>query len=99
MNVSPPELVLDSRNPDFTEDEGAVAHGPTPYLYEIVLDREMRELCVTQPSCTRPHLGLVLVPMVARLHDFVLDRVKDVIERFNRVCVWVVWRIQVHLLS
>lgn len=75
MNVSRSPLVVHSRNLDLSQDDGAIAHESTAHLDEILLDRKACELRVSESSCTRPHLWLVFVPIVARVNDFVLDLV------------------------
>ena len=96
VNVSPSQLVLDSWDPDFPQDDGTIAHDPAAYLDEILLDREGGELRIREPRCARPHLGLVRVPMVARLNDFMLNPMEDVVECFDSVLVGSVRRVKIH---
>jgi hypothetical protein len=73
VNVSQSQLVVHRGNPDFPQDDGTIAHSSAPHFNEILFNREIGEFRVTESYCAGPHLWLVLVPMVARLDDFMLD--------------------------
>lgn len=75
VKVSLPQLVVHSWDPDFPQNDGAIAHGSAAHLNEVLLDREVCELRITESSCSGPHPWLVLVPMMTRVNNFVLDPV------------------------
>lgn len=73
-------LVLDSRYPDLPEDNRAIRRRCAPALHKVFLNRKVHQLRVGQPRRTRPHLGLMLIPMMPRPDDFGLDIVQDDVE-------------------
>lgn len=75
VNVPLSQRIVHSRNPDFPQDDSAIAHESAAHLNEISLDRKVCELNVTEPSCAGPHLRFVLVPLMTRVNDFMLDLV------------------------
>lgn len=72
VKVSPSQFVIDSWNPDFPQDDGTIAHSSASHLNKILLDGEVGELRITESFCAGPHSWLMLVPIVARVNDFVL---------------------------
>lgn len=73
VNVSPSQLIVHRWNPDFPKNDGTIAHSSAAHFNEILFNREIGEFRVTESCCAGPHLWLVLVPMVARPNDFMLD--------------------------
>ena len=72
--------VLYRGEPDLSEDDRPVRHGRATDLDEVPTDVEGDKVLVGHTVRTRPHAGLVLVPVVARLEDLRLDGVLDNLE-------------------
>ena len=87
MNETLSLVVVDGRDPDLAEDDGAIVSAAVVSasdLDEIVVDGERGELLVGEASCARPHPRLVLVPVVSRLDDFMFDSMKRGLEKLLR---------------
>lgn len=57
------------------------------HLDQVFLNLEGGQLMIGEASCPGPHLGLVLVPMMAGLDYLRLDSGKNVIEGVYRILV------------
>ena len=72
--------IVNSGELDLPKDDRPVRGRGAADLDEIVADGERNEVVVCHALCARPHTGLVLVPVVARLEDLGLDGVLDDLE-------------------
>ena len=92
-------VVIDSWDPDFSQDNCAVRGRRAANLHEVVLDGEVDKLRVAQSYDARPQLWFMLVPVVARLDDFGLDLVHYDVESLHGFGGWRVGCVEVDALG
>lgn len=83
MNKSLALCIVNSRESDLAQDDGAITHDGTPDLDQVFLQIEVDEVVITDTCSAGPHLGLVFVPVVPRLDDLSFEFFLDYIESFD----------------
>lgn len=76
---------LEFGDPDLPEDNSPVGRSSASYENQIGFNGEIGQILVRDSMSPGPHFRLMLVPIMARLLDFVLDGGEDNVECLNGI--------------
>ena len=95
--ISLPFSIVDRRELDLAEDDGAVGRRGTPTFDKVLSDGECDKVFVGDTVRARPHTRLVLIPVVTRFEDLGLDLVLDDLEGLYGLLGRTMGRVQLNL--